>query len=114
MTLNELKKAFEQFPEHYVLFAVLHEGRLAAASIAIKIKENILYNFYSAHPNDYNHLSPVVMLIEGMYEFCQQNNVNLLDLGTSALEGKPNFSLLDFKLRLGAKPYAKLTFEKNL
>jgi hypothetical protein len=54
------------------------------------------------------------MLIEGMYGWCQQQGIKLLDLGTSALDSQPNFSLLDFKLRLGAHPTAKLTFVKDL
>jgi hypothetical protein len=114
MSLESLLRTVEQFPNHHLLYAVKFEHKFAAASIAIKVREDILYNFHSAHPNEFNQLSPVVMLIEGMYEYCQQHNFRLLDLGTSALEGRPNFNLLDFKLRLGAKPYAKLAFEKNL
>jgi hypothetical protein len=114
MTLGDIKNAVDRFPEHYLLFGVIHEEKLAAASIAIRVKENILYNFYTAHPKEFDHVSPVVMIVEGMYGFCQQNNISLLDLGTSAIDGKPNFSLLDFKLRLGAQPTTKLTFEKKL
>jgi hypothetical protein len=114
MKADDLQRTVDQFPHRDLLFVVLHHDELAAASIAIVVKEDILYNFYSAHQQEYNHLSPVVMLIKGMYGYCQQNDFRLLDLGTSALDGKPNFSLLDFKLRLGARPHAKLTFEKNL
>lgn len=113
MTLAELKKVVDHFQEEYILFGVYVEGRLAAASIAIRVKENILYNFYSAHSQEFDYLSPVVALVEGMYHYCQRNTIELLDLGTSAVEGKPNFGLLDFKLRLGAKPTPKFTFEKN-
>ena len=114
MTLSELKNAADLFTENYLLFGVLKNDSLAAASIAIRVKDSILYNFYAAHPKDFNHVSPVVMLIEGMYKFCQTQSIALLDLGTSAIEGKPNFGLLDFKLRLGAQPTTKFTFEKKI
>jgi len=54
------------------------------------------------------------MLMEGIYGWSQKHHVELIDLGTSSLEGQPNFSLLDFKLRLGGNPSSKLTFEKVL
>jgi hypothetical protein len=52
--------------------------------------------------------------MEGIYEHCQVEKIRLIDLGTSALNGRPNFGLLDFKLNLGAVPTEKLTFEKKL
>jgi hypothetical protein len=113
MTIDQLQRTVETFPSHYLLFAVMDEEKIAAASISIRVMPDVLYNFYSAHQHTYNHLSPTVMLIEGMYKHCQKNNFRLLDLGTSALAGKPNFNLLDFKLRLGARPHPKLTFEKH-
>lgn len=113
MSLAEIKKVVDRFPEEYLLFGAYKDGKLAAASIAIRVRENILYNFYSAHSQEFDHLSPVVALIEGIYQFCQQEKIEMLDLGTSAVDGKPNFGLLDFKLRLGSAATPKLTFQKN-
>jgi hypothetical protein len=102
------------FKDRFPLFVVTHQDDLVAASISINIGNGILYNFHSAHPKSYDHLSPVVMLLKGIHRYCVEHNYRLLDLGTSALEGLPNFSLLDFKLGLGAQPTAKLTFKKEL
>jgi len=113
MTLSELKTAVNRFKDNYLLFGVFKEEQLVAASIAVQVRKNILYNFYPAHAKEFDHLSPVVFLMEGMYKFCQLNKIDLLDLGTSAIEGKPNFGLIDFKLRLGARPSTKLTFVKK-
>ncbi|HEY5825320.1 MAG TPA: hypothetical protein VIT44_13190 [Cyclobacteriaceae bacterium] len=112
MTIGQLEAVVKTFPDSFYLFGFFDGQSLAAASIAIRINKSILYNFYSAHSKQYDLLSPVVGLIEGMYLFCQEENIKLLDLGTSALKGKPNFSLLDFKLHLGAQPTPKFTFEK--
>jgi hypothetical protein len=52
--------------------------------------------------------------MEGIYEYCQVEKYRLIDLGTSALKGRPNFTLLDFKLNLGATPTEKVVYEKIL
>jgi hypothetical protein len=109
-----MERTVEAFADEFVFFEVMKGYERTAASIAIRVANDILYNFYSAHHSRYDAWSPVVMLIEGMYGWCQQQGIRLLDLGTSAVDNQPNFSLLDFKLRLGAQPTAKLTFAKDL
>jgi Acetyltransferase (GNAT) domain len=108
-----LRKTVKTFPERFFLFGVMHEGVLVAASIAINVGNGVMYNFHSAHPKDYDHLSPVVLLLEGMVTYCRNNDYRILDLGTSAIEGSPNFGLLDFKLGLGATATTKFTFRKQ-
>ena len=114
MTLEDLKKVTAVFDKEFFLFGVYVQKELVAASISIKVYRDILYNFYSGHSKKYDSISPVVTLINGMYKYCHGHGIHLLDLGTSAIHGQPNFSLLDFKLRLGALPSMKLTFEKIL
>ena len=114
MTLADLKIAMSRFPERYLLFGVFENHRLAAAAITILVKDHILYDFYHDHDAAFDYLSPVVLLVEGIYEFCYRNRIQMIDLGTSAEEGLPNFSLLHFKNYLGGNPTSKLTFEKIL
>ena len=114
LSYDELMKVVAVFPDRFSLHQVTDNDQLAAAAIVIKINNQILYNFYSAHASVYDALSPVVLLMKGLYGFCSANEIQLLDLGTSALDGKPNFGLLDFKIRLGARPSAKFTFQKKL
>jgi len=111
---NTLYRTVNTFPDRFILFAVMDKDVMTAASISINVGGKILYNFHSAHPREYDHLSPVVMLLKGIHRYCIENNYRLLDLGTSAVDGFPNFSLLDFKLGLGAQPTMKLTFKKEL
>jgi hypothetical protein len=111
---DTLKKTVDTFPDRFVLFGVLNNDEFAAASISINVGNKILSNFHSAHPRKFDQLSPVVMLINGIFSYCRKNGFQLLDLGTSALENTPNFKLLDFKLGLGAQPSMKLTFKKFL
>ena len=114
MTYGQMKTVCDHFPDKFCLFGVYDNSALAAASISILVSDSVLYNFYSAHAKQYDYLSPVVRLMEGMYEYCQGQKIRLIDLGTSALQGRPNFTLLDFKLNLGAIPTQKLTFEKSV
>lgn len=114
MTRAELEKTFGQFPDDFFLFGVYSDDTLAAASVSVRINRAIFYNFYSAHPRQFDQVSPVVFLMEGIYNWCAREKIKILDFGTSALEGKPNFGLLDFKIRLGGQPCRKLTFTKEL
>jgi hypothetical protein len=111
---DTLKKTVDTFPDRFVLFGVLNNDEFAAASISINVGNKILSNFHSAHPRKFDKLSPVVMLLNGIFSYCRKNGFQILDLGTSALEDTPNFKLLDFKLGLGAHPSTKLTFKKFL
>ncbi|HMG91078.1 MAG TPA: hypothetical protein VK589_13525, partial [Chryseolinea sp.] len=58
--------------------------------------------------------NPTVFLIRSLYQYCFENGIALFDLGTSSLDGIPNFGLLNFKIRLGATPTTKFTFQKDL
>lgn len=114
MSLAELNKTSAALKGSFQLFGVFQDEELVAASISIHVNRRVLYNFYSAHNKKFDQLSPVVFLICSMHSWCHTKKISLLDLGTSALGGTPNFSLIDFKLRLGAIPSMKLTFEKNM
>jgi hypothetical protein len=114
MSFENLAQTVSSFKDNFFLFGVYDENKLAAASIAIKAKEDILYEFYHDHDDAYDQLSPVVLLVSGIYDFCRSNKFRLLDLGTSSLGNKPNFPLLHFKLLLGATMSNKFTFEKTL
>lgn len=114
MTLDELKVVVQKFPDRFVLFGVFDQDNLAAAAITIRVTDDVLYNFYSDHHPDYDHLSPVVMLIESEYAYSRHHGLSRLDLGTSSAGGKLNFPLLDFKLRLGGMPSPKYTFVKSI
>jgi len=114
MTLDDMQRTIDQFPERYLLFGLYDGRQLAAASICIRVTKNILYDFYHDHSSSYDQYSPVVMLVNEIYHYCQREDVRLLDLGTSAENGRPNFGLLHFKLLIGGRASNKFTFEKHL
>jgi len=114
LTEAELARSIETFPDDYFLFAVFQQETIRAASVGIRVSEKILYSFLVNHERAFNQVSPPVLLLEGMYDYCRRNSIALMDMGTSALNRKPNFSLLDFKLHMGGIPTSKLSFYKKI
>lgn len=112
MTWPQLNEAISRFPGRYLPFAVHAEGKMVAAAIAIRVSSRVLSLFYIDHDADYDKLSPPVLLIATLYDYCVANHVLLLDLGTSSLPTGPNLSLLSFKMRMGAAPSIKATLRK--
>lgn len=114
MSFDDVKQISDIFPDRFILFTIRNSYKIIAASIAIQVKEHILYNFFSAHDFHFNRLSPPLGLFEFMYEYCKENEIELLDLGTSHLEENPNFNLIHFKEHAGAILAPKFFFTKNL
>lgn len=114
MSLSEIQKTVDAFPQRFLLTSVYQQDKMVAASISIQSSQEVLYHFYSDHAPPDDPSNPTIFLIGKLYQYSLDNQIALLDLGTSALAGQPNFGLLNFKLRLGAKPSPKLTFEKIL
>jgi hypothetical protein len=114
MRWDEIRKLAEAFPDRFILMVVMHDEKMVAASISIRITSYVMYNFYHDHDAAYDLFSPVVLLNQGLYSICQQIGLSWLDLGTSQAGEVVKESLLTFKRRLGAIPSRKLTFVKNL
>jgi hypothetical protein len=114
MTLDALETTILKFPTSFILTTVLLRDQMVAGNISIMVNSKVLYNFYHDHAKEHDWLSPVVLLNEGLYIYCQRNHFKLLDLGTSSAKGSINQSLLTFKLRLGATPSPKRSFRKEL
>lgn len=110
MTLVDLKQSFALFPDSFQIFSVIHEQKMIAVAVTVKITDEILYTFYLADDEEYLKFSPTIYLISGIYEFCQRNNFKLLDLGIATEKGILNEGLAQFKQRLGAKKSLKKSF----
>ena len=112
---NKLLKYLNDFPQSYPIFSVRHEGKLTATSIAIKVHRRILYSFLPASLMKFRQYSPSVLLNAGLYNYCQDHQIELLDLGISTKpDGKDQDSLIEFKERIGGEMSYKYFFEKRL
>ena len=116
MNLNQLNKMFEIFPEHIKLFSVNgSDDQMLAAAICLVISPKILYVFYWGDAEGMEKYSPIVMIADYIYKYCHENKYQILDVGTSTVNGQPNSGLINFKRGLGFKESLKLTylFEKD-
>lgn len=113
LTRHELEQFADRFPEEYLLFAVYHQNEMVAASVAIRSYPDVLYHFISDHIRKIGTLRPALILMEGIYEWCQRANIKFLDLGTSTVDRRPNFKLVKFKTELGGQLSHRFTFTKT-
>ncbi|RYF77534.1 MAG: GNAT family N-acetyltransferase [Cytophagaceae bacterium] len=113
ISAERLTYLLQHFPDQYPVFVVRDGSTIAALTIAVRVRHDILYNFLPADNLAYRSFSPAVLLTDGIYAYCQQEGITLLDLGVSVDEhrvAKP--SLMEFKRKLGAQESAKLVWEK--
>ena len=100
-------------PNTYLCFGV-YDKHLIAATIVVKVNDQAIYHFFPASDERYNQYSPMVMLVNGIYEWGQVHDFKLLDLGTSYLQNEVNQSLVSFKERLGGRKSLALSWRKTL
>ena len=114
MGLEPLRQMQELFPDAVQLYACEHQGQIAAAAISLRLTPDVLYAFYWGDRPGYRQYSPVVLIVEYLYQSCQTRRVSLLDGGTSTVDLQPNFGLINFKRELGFSESLKFQLEKRL
>jgi hypothetical protein len=114
ITPERLAHLLQNLPGQYPV-VVVHDGpHIAALTVAVRVRQDILYNFLPADNLAYRPYSPAVMLTQGLYAYCQQEGITLLDLGVSVDEHRhPKLSLMQFKRNLGAEESPKMVWEKR-
>ncbi len=115
LSKEKLRQYLDEFPQDFTLFTVKKDQTIYAATVTIRVHRNILYNFLPASPKRYHRISPTVMLMEGLYTYCQQHGYEMLDWGVSTTQdGIDQDSLIRFKERMGGIESEKWRFEKEL
>lgn len=111
---EQLAYLLAAFPQQYPVFAVWDGSTLASLTVAVRVRHDILYNFLPADNLAYRSYSPAVLLTQGVYAYCQQQGITLLDLGVAVdAQRQPKPGLMRFKQRLGAQESWKLILEKR-
>ncbi len=113
MSEDQLRNMIDIFPSRVHLFAVyrdIQRTEILASAVCIAITDSILYVLYWGDVADMGSFSPVVLLAKTIYEYCQENGFELLDVGISTLKGIPNFGLVKFKQNLGFVESLKVEF----
>ncbi|WP_373515985.1 GNAT family N-acetyltransferase [Persicitalea sp.] len=113
LDLEQLQSLLAQLPDKAKVFVVKDGEEIISLTVAIRVNQRILYNFCPADNLDYRAFSPTVLLNKALYEYAQNEGVELIDLGVSLDHlGNEKASLICFKENLGGHPSAKLTYQK--
>ncbi len=111
----QLTKLIQTFPDRFPVFGAWDVDRLIALAIAVRVSPTMLYYFLPVSDPAYDAYSPMVLLIDGLWTYCQQQSIALLDLGVSLNSDRtPKPSLMQFKRHLGAQLSLKTTVERLL
>lgn len=113
MSFEQIIEMYNRFPGEMYFFQSTFGYKGIAASICIKINPSILYVFYWGDIPGYEQLSPVVHIANGIYEFAKKNNFEIIDAGTSSINGIPNYGVATFKENLGFLVSQKLTYSHS-
>ena len=106
----KIKKLVKTFNEKFNIWFVYNESKEAVASaITIDLVEEIRYVFYWGDKLRKDSNSPIVLMASGLIKENIKNNISILDLGTSSVNGKINLGLKNFKNSLGAIDSQKIT-----
>jgi len=100
--LDGLKKLNAVKPECYRFFSIKDQDKIIASAVAIEVLPDVLYYYLPSDEATYQQYSPMVMLIEALYEYAQQKSMRTVDLGISTSGGVLNEGLYHFKSHLGA------------
>lgn len=117
MSFLQLETMLTLFPEKIHLFSVDRDSSrssMVAAAVCMTLDESIMYVFYWGDRADVSTYSPIALLASKIYEFCQENNISLLDAGISTIDGEPNYGLMQFKHNLGFSESLKADFRLKL
>ena len=114
MSWNEVEAMVTAFPSKLHLFGAGQDGQLLAAAICVAVSTRVLYVYAWGEIAGAESLSPVCVLADDISNFARSQGFELLDLGTSSVEGIVNPGLVAFKGSLGASNSLKLWLTKVL
>lgn len=114
MSFNDVQVMANTFPDAVVLFGCRDQKSLAAAGLCLRLSSAVLYVFYWGDRPGYESFSPVVSVANAIYSYAQDEQIRLVDVGTSTLDRSPNFGLLAFKRGLGFCESLKVRMSKKL
>lgn len=113
MSLHSMLALLERFKSDIRLFTVTLKSQIVASAICIQVDLKYFYVFYWGELPEYRKESPVLLLSEGIVDFCCANGFEVMDIGTSTLNSLPNHGLCAFKSSLGCNVTQKLTYRWN-
>jgi hypothetical protein len=110
--LNTLYQLMKRFPKQYQLITVLDHRRIIAATCTVEVNQKIIYNFLPASDMEYATSSPMVFLLNHLFEYAKSRKYRYIDLGISSIKNQAQSGLIAFKEKVGGIAGTKLVLEK--
>lgn len=114
MTWQQVAEMRATFPEDFQMVGIRREDAIVAAAICLRTEPEVLYVYAWGEADAMESLSPITLLASTLHDHCRTHGLGTLDLGTSTVEGQPNYGLLTYKRHLGAREALQLRFRKKL
>jgi len=114
MTCDRVREMAETFGDRVYGFGVFRQAQPAAASITIRVSQDVVYVFYWGDAAGFSDVSPTILLAETIYDHARSEGARWMDIGTSTNDGAPNYGLIHFKRNLGCEASLKLAYSKTL
>ncbi|MFY0627990.1 MAG: GNAT family N-acetyltransferase [Reichenbachiella sp.] len=76
-------------------------NNLTACLVIIKVTESITYSFLPAFDRNYSQFSPLAFLFHNYFNRAKNSSIEMIDLGISSINGKPQEGLINFKEGIG-------------
>ena len=113
MTWEQVQHTTTVMPADFFL-AENSEGTAVAAAIVFHVARGIVQVIYWGDLPAYAHLKTMNFLSYKVFEYYQQLNFKIVDIGPSTENSIPNFGLCEFKESIGCSISCKFSFSKNL
>jgi hypothetical protein len=113
LTFEELGAVLNYPGGECLVFIVTNGDIIIAMTVTIRVNKEILYNFLPAGAPAYQSYSPMVILLDSVYQYCRDEVISIFDLGISVdHHGLEKPDLIRFKENIGGKQSTKITYRK--
>ncbi|MFY0599272.1 MAG: GNAT family N-acetyltransferase [Cyclobacteriaceae bacterium] len=114
ISFDKLNLLFTALPDHYEAFVVEQGNSIACAAIMTKVTEDTWYYYLPATNASFRKQSPMVHLLNYLFDYYKNKDVAFLDLGVSSINGETQTSLFEFKERMGALATKRIALKLDL
>lgn len=90
------------------------EGKGAASALIHHLKDDLVRVVYWGNTPESEEVRPINFLSYNIFKYYKENGISLIDIGTSTVDGVPNFGLCDFKESIGCSCSPKINWILNL
>ena len=113
MSLEDVKATAKIIPTDLFIVST-PDGEVAASAVVHQMDNLIVRVVYWGNLKQYENMRPMNFLAKKLFDYYAQRKFRIADIGTSTVEGVPNFGLCNFKEGIGCKCSPKLLFTLDL